>query len=84
MSIERLVEMANDIGAYFDVERDDTVAIDGIRGHIKRFWEPRMRRRLLDHIDGGGGDELAPRVRAAVTGLAAPPARRPLTGTSSA
>lgn len=84
MSVERLVEMANDIGAYFDVERDDTVAIDGIRSHIERFWEPRMRRRLMECVAAGTDSDLAPRVRAAVAGLAVPPARKAITGTSSA
>ena len=69
MNIEHLVEMANDIGAYFDVERDETLAIAGIRGHIERFWEPRMRRKLIEHV-----------ARAAVAGLTLP-VRRESAGT---
>lgn len=72
MNIERLVEMANDIGAFFDVERDENVAVAGIRGHLERFWEPRMRRKLIEHVSRHGAEELAPRVRAAVAGLILP------------
>lgn len=84
MSIERLIEMANDIGAYFEVERDDAIAIDGIRGHIERFWEPRMRRKLIESVAGSGGEALTPRVRAAVDGLALPPGRHETAGTPTA
>lgn len=80
MNIERLLEMANDIGAYFDVERDEQAAIAGIRGHIERFWEPRMRRKLIEHVARHGAEELTPRVRAAVAGLTLP-AHRESAGT---
>ena len=30
---------------------DREEALADIAGHIKRFWEPRMRRALLAHID---------------------------------
>jgi len=54
MKTERLVEMANDIAAFFRTEtvRDDAVA--GIKTHLKKFWEPRMRREIIAHLDGGG------------------------------
>ena len=80
VNIERLVEMANDIGAYFEVERDESVAVAGIRTHIQRFWEPRMRRKLVEYVARHGAEELAPRVRAAVAGLTLP-ARRESAGT---
>ncbi|MGE3771656.1 MAG: formate dehydrogenase subunit delta [Gammaproteobacteria bacterium] len=80
MNIERLLEMANDIGAYFDAERDEQAAIAGIRGHIERFWEPRMRRKLIEHVARHGAEELMPRVGAAVAGLTLP-ARRESAGT---
>ena len=31
-------------------EPDRTVALTGIAGHLKRFWDPRMRRSLLDFV----------------------------------
>jgi len=67
MNPERLVEMANDIAAFFQTEpRADAIA--GVKSHLKRFWEPRMRRDIVAHLNAGGTglDELA---RAAVESL---------------
>ena len=30
---------------------DREEALEGIAHHLKRFWEPRMRRALLAHVD---------------------------------
>ncbi len=54
MKIERLVQMANDIGNFFRAEPDRAEAISGISNHIRRFWEPRMREAIIKHLDGGG------------------------------
>jgi formate dehydrogenase subunit delta len=70
MGTEHLVEMANDIGAYFAVEKDRAKACEGIRGHILRYWEPRMRQKLIDHFERTRGDDLDERVRDAVAALA--------------
>jgi len=67
---ERLVSMANDIGAFFNAEADKAVAAQGVASHIKRYWDPRMRREIVTHYrDGGAG--LDPLVRSAVALLAA-------------
>jgi formate dehydrogenase subunit delta len=67
---ERLVSMANDIGSFFNSEADKTVAAQGVANHIKRYWDPRMRREIVTHYrDGGAG--LDPLVRSAVALLAA-------------
>jgi formate dehydrogenase subunit delta len=56
MNIERLVQMANDIANYFAVEPEHAEAVSGVANHIRRFWDPSMRRQLLDHArDGGEG-----------------------------
>jgi formate dehydrogenase subunit delta len=54
MNIERLVAMANDIAAFFDAEPDKAVAAEGVRFHISRFWDPRMRREIIAHVQKGG------------------------------
>jgi formate dehydrogenase subunit delta len=54
MNIERLVAMANDIAAFFDAEPDKAVAAEGVRFHISRFWDPRMRREIIAHVLAGG------------------------------
>ena len=66
---DRLVKMANDIGAYFRAEPDHAAAVAGIATHIRRFWEPRMRRRLHAHAAAGGAG-LDALVREAITELA--------------
>jgi formate dehydrogenase subunit delta len=50
--------MANQIGEFFDSMPDRPEALAGVAEHIKKFWEPRMRRALLAHVDGGGDADL--------------------------
>ena len=70
MGAERLVSMANDIGSFFNAEADKAVAAQSVASHIKRYWDPRMRREIVTHYrDGGAG--LDPLVRSAVALLAA-------------
>lgn len=69
MRPERLVSMANDIGAFFSADPDTSEAVKNIASHLKRFWDPRMRREIIaHHRDGGAG--LDPVVSSAVKLLA--------------
>ena len=52
MSPEKMVHMANQIAAFFRSQSGDTA--EGIAAHLSDFWEPRMRRQLIDHIAEGG------------------------------
>ena len=54
MHIENLVTMLNQIHSFFATEPDRELAIDGIRNHVQRFWEPRMRRLIIAHAQAGG------------------------------
>ncbi|GLQ95494.1 formate dehydrogenase subunit delta [Dyella acidisoli] len=54
MNIERLVAMANDIGRYFASEPDQVVGAAGVADHLKRFWEPGMRKQIAAHLAAGG------------------------------
>ena len=54
MNIERLVHMANDIGNFFKAEPDHAQAVEGVANHIRRFWDPRMRKEILAYAEGGG------------------------------
>jgi formate dehydrogenase subunit delta len=58
MNIDNLAKMANQIGTFFEAEPDRDQALADIAGHLKRSWEPRMRRALLQHIDRDGGSLL--------------------------
>lgn len=72
MDVERLVAMANDIAAFFDAEPDKAVAVEGVRFHMSRFWEKRMRSAIIAHVEAGGAG-LSPTASAAVK-LLSPPA----------
>ncbi|GEO85771.1 MULTISPECIES: formate dehydrogenase subunit delta [Alphaproteobacteria] len=50
---ERLVRMANQIATFF-LSQPESGRIEGVANHINKFWEPRMRRELFEHIDKGG------------------------------
>lgn len=54
MNIERLVAMANDIGRYFESEPDGAAGAAGVADHLKRFWEPGMRKQIVAHLAAGG------------------------------
>ena len=64
MSSDKLVYMANQIGTAFNHQNDDE-AVTSIAGHIKSFWDPRMRAKIFAHEEAGGAG-LAPRVLQAV------------------
>jgi formate dehydrogenase subunit delta len=54
--------MANDIGHFFNAEADKNVAAQGVANHIKRYWDPRMRREIIAHYrEGGAGLDPVPR-----------------------
>ena len=68
MNIEHLVHMANQIEDFFRSEPDRSLAIDGIATHLKRYWEPRMRKAIAAHA-AAGGEGLGELAKAAVLKL---------------
>ncbi|HEY8707507.1 MAG TPA: formate dehydrogenase subunit delta [Burkholderiaceae bacterium] len=66
MHTDALIRMANQIGSFFEAMPDRTEALEGIAQHIRKFWEPRMRRELLARVDGGGSAELSAMVAEAI------------------
>jgi formate dehydrogenase subunit delta len=50
---DKLVYMANQIGAFFKSQDLDTASAK-IAEHITKFWDPRMRRAIIAHLDTGG------------------------------
>jgi formate dehydrogenase subunit delta len=65
---DKLIYMANQIGRFWTSQGADK-APDAIAEHIKKFWDPRMRKAILSHLDAGGSG-LDPLVRAAIERLA--------------
>lgn len=66
MDARKLVKMANEIASFFEGEPDRAVVLEGVAGHLKRFWDPRMRRELLRWVDEHHGEGLKDSVRAAI------------------
>jgi formate dehydrogenase subunit delta len=73
-SAEHLVRMANDIGNFFHSEPERKDGIAGIANHIAKFWTPRMRQKLFDHVKEHGEAGLDELPREALKLLAAQPA----------
>lgn len=70
MKPDNLVYMANQIGKFFQYQREDEV-VPGIANHIKKFWDPRMREAIFAYIDQGG-EGLDPKVQEAILHLKDP------------
>jgi formate dehydrogenase subunit delta len=50
MSPEKLAYMANQIARFFAHQKHDQ-AVTSIASHLRRFWDPRMRRTILAHFE---------------------------------
>ncbi|ALD91267.1 formate dehydrogenase subunit delta [Cupriavidus gilardii] len=66
MNLDNLVKMANQIGTFFAAMPDRDEALADIATHLRRFWAPPMRRALLEGVDNGQAEAVAPIVRAAL------------------
>jgi formate dehydrogenase subunit delta len=70
MQPDKLVMMANQIAAFFAAQ-GEARAVPQIASHIQQFWDPRMRREILAHIEDGGAG-LSPLARSALSSLKPP------------
>jgi formate dehydrogenase subunit delta len=81
VDIHHLVTMANQIGQFHRSFPDHAEAVKGTAMHIRRSWEPRMRRALLAHIEATNGEGLEPIVLEAIEAyrkeLTPPPVPQP-------
>ena len=55
---ETLVRMANQIADFFKSQPGDQ-ALSGAASHIRAFWDPRMRKKMAEHL-AKGGEGLSP------------------------
>jgi formate dehydrogenase subunit delta len=55
--LDKIVRMANQIATFF-LSQPENVRAEGVATHINKFWEPRMRRHLFEHLDNGGAGLL--------------------------
>ena len=51
-TVQRLVHMANQIAKNFAIE-GEAVAAASTAQHIKDFWDPRMKRLIIEHGETG-------------------------------
>jgi formate dehydrogenase subunit delta len=74
MDLHHLVKMANDIGTFYEALPDRNEAISSIATHLKNFWEPRMRREIIEYAKRDVEQEprLKELVREAILTLASP------------
>lgn len=66
---EKLVYMANQIATAFSAQ-NHAEAVEATRVHIEKFWDPRMRSKIAEHV-AQGGEGLSPIAREALAGLKA-------------
>jgi formate dehydrogenase subunit delta len=67
MDIHHLVTMANQIADFFRTSNPDHAgAATATAQHLRNFWDPRMRREIIAHRAGNGGDDLNKIARDAV------------------
>jgi formate dehydrogenase subunit delta len=67
--IEQLVKMANEIAAFFANGSEPGQGPQSVAAHLHRYWDPRMRKQIVEYLNDGGAD-LAPLARSAVEILA--------------
>ena len=66
MKSKTLVHMANRIGEFFQAMPDRQEAVLGVATHIRKFWDPRMRRELFQYVDQHAGEGLSELVLASL------------------
>ncbi len=53
MSPDKMIYMANQIATFFNSQPEEDKA-GAVAAHLNDYWDPRMRRQLLDHVAAGG------------------------------
>jgi formate dehydrogenase subunit delta len=69
MKLEKLIVMANQIGAFFEAMPDREQAVADVASHLRRSWEPRMRQQILASLGTADEARLKPLVREALRRL---------------
>jgi formate dehydrogenase subunit delta len=53
MEPEQMVHMANQIALFFEAYPKQK-AVASVTDHLQKFWEPRMRRQIIEYAASGG------------------------------
>lgn len=62
MDNDNLIRMANRIGDFFASMPCHEEAVEGVATHLRKFWDPRMRKQMREHVEQHGGEGLSPLV----------------------
>jgi formate dehydrogenase subunit delta len=76
MNAHHLVKMVNEISAFWEGEAGPKDAPASVATHLKRYWDPRMRKQIVEHYRAGAGG-LCDIARAGVAILAQPQSPAP-------
>lgn len=68
MNATQLIKMANQIGAFFASQPDPAQARADFAQHLRRQWDPQMRRALYAQLDASAGEGLSAFVLEALHG----------------
>ena len=79
MNIDLLIKMANEIGEFFTGASPREQAAKDVANHLRRYWEPRMRKQMLDYYEQRQGAGLSNVAKQAV-GLLRAAAKAPAGG----
>ena len=66
MNIDLLIKMANEIGDFWTGVTDPEQAARDVASHLKRYWEPRMRKQMLAYYEERQGAGLSDVAKSAV------------------
>jgi formate dehydrogenase subunit delta len=70
MNIDLLIKMTNEISAFFAAEDDQDQAARDVANHLRRFWDPRMRKQIIAYCEERKGAGLVDLARKGVEVLA--------------
>lgn len=71
MNIDLLIKMSNEITAFFVGEHDEQAASTAVANHLRRYWDPRMRKQIIAYYEERQGAGLVDIAKNAVAQLAA-------------
>ena len=73
MNLDHLIKMANEISFFWDGEAPGEKAVNEVKMHLRRYWEPRMRAQIMTYFDERQGAGLSDTAKAAVAALKTAP-----------
>jgi formate dehydrogenase subunit delta len=72
MQRDKLIHMANQIATFCEANPRGARQTADVADHINKFWEPRMRRKLLEKLESGTTEGVHPLVLEAIADIRRP------------